>query len=143
MSFSKGAVVGAAITMHLVTGCTRCQCEREQTYALSLAEDDTEEAAVIDIEKCQIKDRSRCIFGKANGQTYQFGFNSNPGVLTGTIGKEKHELYLVKEKVESYGNGILELPFINNDTGVIVIVTWNSKKKKFIGHNFSNVRSEK
>ena len=143
LSISKISALVAVITLQLTAACTHCDCNKEKTYALSLSDDDSDaqDTAVIDLKKCQYVESS-CINGKTAGKPYRFGFASNPNVLIGNIGEVKYELYLAKDKVESYGNGILELPFINNDKGLMVIVNWNSKKQKFIGHDFSDVSQD-
>jgi hypothetical protein len=139
VSFVKVYALSAAFLLQLTAACTHCDCNKEKTYALSLTDDaEAQDAAVIDLKNCQYNETS-CIKGKADGKTYQFGFAGNPNVLIGNIGEVKHELHLAQDKVESYGNGVLELPFFNNDTGVMVILNWSSKKKRFIGHEFNAV----
>jgi hypothetical protein len=128
-------VVLVLFIFQLTASCTQCDCDKEKTYSLSLSEADSGEVEVIDLKKCQYGGTS-CIVGKSEGKPYRFGFANDPNVLIGTIGDVKHELYLSKDKVESYGNGILEMPFINNETGVMIIVNWSSKKNRFIGHDF-------
>jgi hypothetical protein len=129
------------VVFQLAAACTQCDCNQERSYALSLSDAETSEVEVIDLKKCQYSGTS-CIAGKSEGKPYRFGFVNDPNVLVGTIGDVKHELYLAKDKVESYGNGILELPFINNETGIMIIVNWSGKKKRFIGHDFSALTGE-
>jgi hypothetical protein len=138
VSFVKAYALCGAIFLQLTAACSHCDCDKEKTYALSLSDDDTQDAAVIDLKKCQYNETS-CIKGSTAGKPYQFGFASDPNVLVGNIGDVKHELYLAQDRVESYGNGVLELPFINNDAGVMVILNWSGKKKRFIGHEFNAV----
>jgi hypothetical protein len=139
VSIAKVYALSAAVLLQLTVACTHCECEKEKTYALSLTDDAaTQDAAVIDLKKCQYNETS-CVKGNTDGKPYQFGFAGNPNVLVGNIGDVKHELHLAQDRVESYGNGVLELPFINNDAGVMVILNWSGKKKRFIGHEFNAV----
>ena len=117
-SFVKAQALSAAIFLQFTAACTHCDCNKEKNYALYLTDEGiTQDAVVIDLKKCQYHETS-CIKGNADGKPYQFGFAGNPNVLVGNIGDVKHELHLAQDRVESYGNGVLELPFINNDTGM-------------------------
>jgi hypothetical protein len=45
VSFAKISVLSTAVLLQVTAACTRCDCIKEKTYALSLSEEDTPEAA--------------------------------------------------------------------------------------------------
>jgi hypothetical protein len=114
-------------------GALGCQTPERQAPSFATGFDVPESDGIL-IEWHGCVEPEPCMTGEAGATPFRLAFKDSPAVVTGALGDRKVRLELDPDAVFRLGDHVLELLYVEKETGLRLELTWNELDQVPIGY---------